>query len=243
MDRASLVVGVFLLVATTAAHAEHPLFTDDIDTQGKGGWQLELNGERNRDRVGDDTVTGEVAEAQLSYGLTDTIDLQFGVPWLDIGAARGFGDVRFDLKWRMYESGPLKLGLKPGFTLPTGDDTTRIGAGRVNWGAVAVLAYESGWGALLGNVGYLRFNNTAGDRSDLTRISAAVLPRVTKDLRLVLDVAFDTNPDPAARGWLRRTVVGFIYGVNKDFDFDMGYRVGNEPAIDRAIMAGITIRW
>jgi len=231
MARTPLVVAALLLAAAGAARAEHPLVTDDTGTQGRGGWQLELNGERDR------------ADAVLSYGMRENIDLQLGVPWEDNGTHSGVGDLVLDLKWRFYESGPLKAGLKPGITLPTGRDAQGLGNGRVTWGAIGVLAYEQESYVLLGNVAYRHNRNTAGERTDLMRVSGAVLPSVTKALRLVLDVAFDTNPDPAADGWLRQVVVGFIYSVNKDFDFDVGYRRANDPAVDRAVMAGVTLRW
>ena len=60
-----------------AAHGAHPLNTEDTDTQGKGGWQVELNGERNKD----EGVRGYQAAALLSHGLLDTLDLQVGLPW------------------------------------------------------------------------------------------------------------------------------------------------------------------
>jgi hypothetical protein len=243
MDRKAFVVAVLLF--STGARAEHPLITDDINTQGKGGWQLELNAERYRDydAGADQTITGRQAAAQVSYGLVDSVDVQFGVPYHDNGTNSGAGDVSLDVKWRFHESGPLKLGIKPGITLPTGKSEDGLGTGRATWGMVAVMSYDTALGAVLANAGYRHSNNTTGERKDLKRLSAAILPKIGESLRLVLDVAFDTNPDPAAAGWLRQTVVGFVYAVNKDFDFDLGYRRGNEPSIDRAVMAGITLRW
>jgi hypothetical protein len=243
MDRKAIVVAVLLF--STGARAEHPLITDDINTQGKGGWQLELNGERYRDydAGAGETVTGKQAAAQVSHGLLENVDLQLGIPYQDNGTNSGAGDVAIDVKWRLHESGPLKLGIKPGITLPTGKSEEGLGTGRMTWGMIAILSYDTAVGAVLANAGYRHSNNTTGERKDLQRLSAAILPKIGESLRLVLDVAFDTNPDPAAEGWLRQTVVGFIYSVNKDFDFDLGYRRGSDPAIDRAVMAGITLRW
>ena len=44
-------------LASFAARAVHPLITEDTGTQGQGGWQLEVNAEKTRDRDGrrDDT--------------------------------------------------------------------------------------------------------------------------------------------------------------------------------------------
>jgi hypothetical protein len=62
-------------------YSAHPLNTEDTGTQGRGGWQLELNGERNRD----EGVRGAHTMAVLSYGIADSADLQVGTPWQDLG--------------------------------------------------------------------------------------------------------------------------------------------------------------
>jgi hypothetical protein len=231
MDRKTPALAAFLIAAAGATHAEHPLVTDDINTQGRGGWQLELNGERRQ------------AAAVASYGVRDDVDVQLGVPWEDNGAATGVGDVALDVKWRLYESGPLKAGIKPGVTFPSGRSEDGLGSGRMTWGAIGVITYDAGRAELLANVAYRHNRNTADERKDLARVSAAVLPKVTKALRLALDLAYETNPDPAADGWVRHAVVGFIYSVNKDFDFDAGYRRSSDPAIDRRYLLGVTFRW
>jgi len=38
-------------------------------------------------------------------------------------------------------------------------------------------------------------------------------------------------------------VLGAIYSPSKDLDLDIGFRRGNDAAIERAVMAGITLRW
>ena len=116
MDRASFALALCLLAAG-AAHAAHPLISEDTGTQGKDRWQLELNGERYRDRVEDETVNGKQAAAVLSYGFAASADLQLGLPYRDDGTQRGVSDASIDVKWRFYESGPLSFGLKPGITL------------------------------------------------------------------------------------------------------------------------------
>ena len=38
-------------------------------------------------------------------------------------------------------------------------------------------------------------------------------------------------------------LVGFIWSMTKDDELDAGIRRGNDPAIDKAVMAGFTVRW
>ena len=77
---------VFLMVCfgvmfASVSFAAHPLITDDTGTQGKGKFQLEVNGEYGHDK--DDGVTTKTtqAAAALSYGVTEPIDIVLGIPY------------------------------------------------------------------------------------------------------------------------------------------------------------------
>ena len=235
---------IVLLGAVAApAFAAHPFITEDTGTQGAGRWQLEANGERNRDREEDETVRGSALGAVLSYGFIENADLQAGIPWQDNGIDKGRGDAAIDVKWRFRESGPLSFGLKPGITLPTGDDDRGLGAGRVTWGALGILSYDTEAWAVHSHVGYRRNRNTQEQRENLKHFSVLGMYKPFDALRLGLDLSFDTNPDPGSDKTVRQTVLGAIYSLTKDFDLDIGYRRGNDPAIDRAFMAGVTLRW
>src|SRR5574341_382428 len=64
------------------AFAAHPLITDDAGTQGKGKTQLEFIGEYGTDKEEGATEKGFEAPTVpfLSYGMSDTMDLVFGLP-------------------------------------------------------------------------------------------------------------------------------------------------------------------
>jgi len=71
-------------ICCTAAHrlpimGGHPLITDDTGTQGKGKFQLELNGQYDWDKDDSEDVsvrsTGGQAAATLSYGIAENVDL------------------------------------------------------------------------------------------------------------------------------------------------------------------------
>jgi Putative MetA-pathway of phenol degradation len=236
--RPSVAVAAVLLFSQDV-YSAHPLLTEDTGTQGKGGWQLELNGERNRD----EGVRGAQAEAKLTYGVTDAMDVAVAAPFQDLGAERGMGDTVVELKWRFWERGPLSLGLQPGLTLPSARDGLGLGAGRATWGGLLIASYEGERWAFHTHAGYRRNRNTLGERESLTQVAGAVLFKATEQVRPLLDFSRSTNPDPASRTALRETVLGVIWQVTKDLDLDAGYRRGNSPAIDRALMAGVTLRW
>ena len=228
---------------TSGAYGAHPLNTEDTGTQGRGRWQLELNGERNQDRVDDETVRGAQAAAVLSYGVADRVDLQAGLTWQDTGPERGAGDAIAAVKWRFWEREPWSLGLRAGFTLPTGDEERGLGNGRTTWAALLIGQYEGERWIFLSHLGYRRNRNDLGNRESIREISGAVLYKATESLKLLVDAARTTNPDPESDQALRQMVVGFIWSATKDIDLDAGIRRGNDPAIDRAVMAGITLRW
>lgn len=232
-----------LALVAAPAFAAHPLITEDTGTQGKGGWQLELNGERTKDSEEGETFRGKQGNAVLSYGLTDKADLQVGWPYQDNGVEKGEGDAAIDLKWRFYESGPLSLGLKPGVTLPTGDDERGLGTGRVTYGTLLIASYDVEGAALHSHVGYRYNANDVGLRKSLWHWSGALWWKATEKLKVVGDLSYDTNPDPESDTLVRQWIFGFIYSITKDIDLDVGYRRGNDPAIDRAYMAGVTLRW
>jgi Putative MetA-pathway of phenol degradation len=188
-------------------------------------------------------VRGAQAAAVLSYGISDSADLQAGVNWQDIGAERGAGDAIAAVKWRFWEREPWSLALRAGLTLPTGDEERGMGNGRATWAALLIGQYEGERWIFLSHLGYRRNRNDVGSRGSIGEISGAVLYKATEALKLLIDATRTTNPDPASDQALRQMVVGFIWSLSKDLDLDAGLRRGNEPAIDKALMAGVTLRW
>jgi hypothetical protein len=65
----------------------------------------------------------------------------------------------------------------------------------------------------------------------------------TQALTVVVDRSYDTNPDPSSNTTVRQTVLGIIYSITAHGDVDAGLRRGNEPAVDRAVLLGLTLRW
>jgi hypothetical protein len=221
--------------------AAHPLITEDTGTLGAGGWQLEAYGEDGKARGTGARLYRH--DAVLSYGLADALDLQAGVPWVRERAS-GVGDATLDLKWRFFERGALSLGLKPGITLPTGDEAKGLGAGRAGWGTLLIVTYDAGPYAFHAHAGIKRNRNTLGERESLTHLSGAVAVRAAPDVKVVLDFARTTSADPAATDGERYLVFGAIWSVRKDLDLDLGLKVGHDAAaLDEALLLGVTVRW
>jgi hypothetical protein len=234
-----------------AAHAAHPLLTEDTGTQGKGNFQLELTGERGREATLDGTLRVQQPAAVLAYGIAENADLQVGTSYLrlklDNGLAHtreaGLSDVTVDLKWRFFENRPYSLALKPGIVIPTGDDAKGLGRGNFAGGSLLVFSYEPGRVAFHSHLGYL-YNDIVGERRSLWHVSGALTWQVIAPLKLVADLAYDTNPIELGAEGVFRTVLGAIYSPSKDVDLDVGVKHGHQkPALGTALLFGLTLRW
>ena len=231
------------LFSSKEVYSAHPLLTEDTGTQGKGGWQLEVNGERQRDPQPATEEAPVLRATQsgttLSYGITETIDFKIDVPYL---RHQGILDTGIGFKWRFYEEGPLSFGTLFGVFFPTGDEQKGLGTGRTNAGALGIVSWQGERWEFHSHAGARSNHNTIGQRDWLGHVSAAAMYRVWQPFRVLVDVAWDSNPQ-ADSGALRNTVVGFIWSVTKDFDLDAGIRKGNDPAVETALLFGLTLRW
>jgi Putative MetA-pathway of phenol degradation len=227
------------LAAAAQAHAAHPLVTEDAGTQGAGGWQLEANAEWIRDQA----TRAVLPAATLAYGVAESVDLQFTAAYLDVrdGPAGGL-DSALEAKWRFRKEGPLGFALMPGLLLPTGDEAKGLGTGSTGWSMLAIASYEpAGTWAMHAHAGYTENRNRIGERVSLWQVAGAVLWRANASLTLALDLSAQTNPGGGRT--LQRVVLGALYAVSDDLDLDVGVREGNEPALDRALLVGVTLRW
>jgi hypothetical protein len=251
-----------LLSAPVAALAAHPLVSDDTGTLGKGIQQLELTAEaaRNRDAAGTVEVreTGGEVAATLSLGLHDRVDLVVGTPtaWsrvsedgVTVSDASGIGDVGVELKVRALELGGFSVALKPGLTLPTGDESQGLGTGAVSYGAVLILSQELGLVSLHANGAYARDEyglaaDRLANRRDRWRGSLAATAEMTHGLQAVANVGVETNGDRASTTHPAFALAGIVYSVNERLDVDLGIKAGlNRAEADLTALAGIAARF
>ncbi len=242
----------FFCLLPAISFAYHPLITDDTGTQGKGRFQLEVNGEYGHDREdGVTTNTTQIATA-LTYGWLDNVDIALGIPYQYIRtkdpetATRhdGMSDLSIDLKWRFYEKEGLSLALKPGITLPTGNHERDLGSGRMTYGCLFILTHEMKPFAIHANLGYRRNENKIDERKDIWHASLAGELEVIKRLRAVANIGIERNPDKATNTHPVFVIGGLVYSVTDNFDIDIGIRGGlNKPETDITTMAGITLRF
>ncbi len=252
----------FLAAITTAgaALAAHPLITDDTGTQGKCKSQFEFIGEYGIEK--EEGVTEKSLEVPavpfLSYGITDAIDLVFGLPYRSVtvedagagtkNAVRGATDLSIELKARVYEKDGLSFAVKPGISLPTGDEEKGLGNGKSSYSVDLITTKELKPWAFHFNVGYVRneYQHQAdedADRKHIWRISLASQIKVVNDLSLVANIGAERNPEKTSDTHPAFILGGVIYSFSEILDIDLGVKAGlNKTETDYTVLAGITWR-
>lgn len=240
--------GATLLFAGTA-RAAHPLITDDAGTTGTGKTLVELNGQYDRnDYEGTKEKNYELAVA-LTYGLTETVDLVVAAPytwansWTDEEGKTsndGIGDTSMEVKWRFYEQDGLSLAVKPGLSLPTGDDDKGLGAGKATYQMFFVGTQEVAPWAFHLNLGYIRNNNTADERENIWHASLAGDLELTEDLHLVANIGTERNPAKGEDTYPAFILGGLVYSLTEYCDVDFGVKAGlNHAEPDYSLLAGV----
>ncbi len=243
---------LLLLVNAGETFAAHPLITDDTGTQGRGKFLLEVNSEfAHEDEDGTKVDTFEVAPT-LSYGILDNIDLVLGVPFQSIRTKEegetftesGISDISLEVKWRFYEKDGLSLALKPGISLPTGDEEEGLGAGRAGYSLFFITSKEIEPWAFHLNLGYIRNENKAEERKNLWHASFAGTVEVAKDLKLAGNIGIEKNTDRTVETDPAFILGGVIYSITENLDIDFGIKGGlNKPETDYSLLAGIAWRF
>lgn len=252
MIKRCLMAVVIAAFAAGSAFAAHPLITDDTSTQGKGKFQLEMNGEFAHEADnGLKADTTEVA-AILSYGALDNLDIILGAPfqWLrlkengDTASESGLSDVSLEVKWRFFEKEKFSLALKPGVSLPTGDNEKGLGSGKVNFSAFFIATWHAEPFSVHANLGYLHNENDVDERRNLWHSSVGIEYAVTEKVKLVGNIGIEQNTDRNINTHPAFILGGLICSLSEHVDMDFGIKAGlNEPETDYAILAGIAWRF
>jgi len=241
-----------ILSCSTLAFAAHPLVTDDAGTSGKGKAQLELNGEYGHDKDAGVTSKTIGGAASVTYGLTESLDLVAGVPYLHVrnmedatsSTENGLSDISLEMKWRFYEHEDLSLAIKPGLTLPTGDEEKGLGAGKAAYSLFFIASKELAPWAFHLNLGYIRNENTLDEGKNIWHASLASTLAISDQLTIVANLGIESNPDKLAGTDPAFILGGLVYALSETVDLDCGIKYGlNDPETDYTLLAGLTLKF
>lgn len=250
------------LSLTTVSYAKDILITNDTGTQGKGNLLIEVNSEFTYDKetvegLATKETGGELATI-LSYGIIDNVDIILGLPyqWTKTkengevtSDVDGISDMSLEVKWMFYEKDGLSFALKPGITLPIGDENKGLGNGKVSYGIVFITTKELEPWAFHLNLGYTHNEYKLQEDKDANRkgiwqISLAAETEVVKDLTAVANIGIERNSDKTSNTHPAFILGGFNYSVAENFDVNVGIKGGlNKPETDLTFLAGIALRF
>lgn len=263
MMSALAAISIFVwLSAGSTVYAAHPLITDDTGTQGKGKFQLELNGEYGWEEETEAGVTiketGSEMAVTVSWGVSEHADIVIGVPYTDytvkedgttVASEGGVSDVSLEYKHRFFDKDGLSMALKPGISLPTGEEEKGLGNGKTSYSAFFITTKEAEPWAFHFNVGYVRNEyrldaDEEANRKDIWHVSLAAQVEAVKDLNFVANVGVERNADKTSDTHPAFGLAGIIYSVNDDLDLDLGVKAGlNDTETDYTALAGLAVRW
>ncbi len=243
---------VFALALPGVCLAAHPLITDDTGTQGKGKVQVELTYELNHEDTAGVEENVHQLQTSVTYGIIDTLDLVVNLPYLftitkESGVktkADGISDISVQFKWRFFETNGFSLAVKPGLSIPSGDDRKGLGAGKVG-GSINMIATQiiDPW-AFHFNAGYGRNENVVEEEKDIWLVSFATEYEACKWLKLVANVGAERNTDTADDTPAAFILGGLIVPVAENLDLSLGAKRGlTEPESDYGVLAGVTFRF
>ncbi|HAG07992.1 MAG TPA: transporter [Desulfotomaculum sp.] len=251
----AVLVTTGILMASSLSFAARPLVTDDSGTVGKKTFQAELGIESSSRKDTEDNVEVKETQTELSgvftYGITNTIDFVFGFPYAwkkvkedgeTVFDANKFNDTSIEVKWRFFEKDGFGLALKPGISLPTGNDEKGFGTGRIGYGLTFIASKEIEPFGFHFNAGYSYNDNRIDERKDIWSVSTAVTYEVIKNMRLVADIGIQRNTNPEVQTSPAFGLLGMNYSINKNIMLDAGYKFGlNKQEADNTVIAGITL--
>jgi hypothetical protein len=243
---------IFSLLCATNASASHPLITDDTGNQGKGKFQIEINGQYGHDKDNGVVQHTTPTATTFTYGVTDSIDVAVGIPyqltWTKDSRttthSAGFSDMSLSMKWRCYEKDGLSFALKPGFTFPTGDKDKQLSTGKTTYSLFFITTKEIKPWAFHVNLGYIGNENKLNQRVPLWHASIASEVEVVRKLKMVANTGIQRNVDKLSYTNPAFLLGGLVYSITEDIDIDAGYKYGlTKPEVNHSVLAAITWRF
>lgn len=255
--RINIALSLVVLLASFA-FAAHPLVTDDAGTMGKGNALLEINSEFTSDTETPSGVKTKTEGGEILFSLTvgewENADIVLGVPYTwnrvkEDGTVtsdeEGMSDASLELKWRFYEGESVSLAVKPGLILPTGDEKTGLGNGRLSYSIFFIATKEAEPWAFHLNIGHTHNEYELGDvqeanREEIWHVSLAGEVAATENLTAVGNVGMERNPDKQSNTHPAFALAGIIYSLTENLDVDLGIKTGlTKPETDYTGLFGI----
>jgi len=158
-----------------------------------------------------------------------------------IKKADGLSDTAIEMKWRFFEKDGFSLAVKPGISMPTGNENKCLGNGRSTYALNLIGSKEWGHWSFHSNLAYMRNENKNNERNDIWHASMASILEIIKNLKLVGDVGVKTYADKSSIVPPAYILGGVIFSPVESFDIGLGVKAGlNKSEADISFRGGIT---
>jgi len=243
--KASLAVMAVLFLSAPAAAFTH-LAGEDTIFLGKDGKQMEGWVDYSVSKEGPDRYSTGAA-AKLGYGFWEGLDLAVTVPWHGWNsrgiAESGLGDALIEAKFKVKGRSDWTLALRPGFSLPAGDEAKSLGAGEGGVWLDGIAGIAGGAWQFYLNAGYLHNRNSIDEEKNILRASAAALLRVHPRVLATAELSAATGKDKASASNPVTSVFGLSWSPYPTLDLDAGLKLGLTRAAENfGLVAGATLR-
>lgn len=245
MKKSFAAAAAFFFLSAPAAAFTH-LAGEDTIFLGKYGKQMEGWVDYSVSKEGPDRYsTG--ASAKLGYGFLDGLDLAVTVPWHGWNsrgiAESGLGDALIEAKFKAKEKAGWTLALRPGFSLPAGDEAKSLGAGKGGVWLDGIAGKAAGAWQFYLNAGYLHNRNSIDEEKNILRASAAALLRVHARVLATAEIAAATAKDKASPSSPVTSVFGLAWSPYPTLDLDAGLKLGLTRAAENfGLAVGASLR-
>jgi hypothetical protein len=252
----SVLFSSFVLSAAFSASAMQPLITDDADTQGSGGHQVEASYHWNRTRLDGETERVGSVPLTYTYGLRDALDIFAGIGYSRIRASgertSGFGNTVVGLKWRFFESesSGTSLAVKPEAVIPVSSrrEEKGLGTGKVSGTLTLILSQKAPFGSVHFNVGAGRDRfRDSDDNASNRHFSVAPVWDISGQWKLAADMGIDLSRSGGGAARTRYAEIAAIYSPKENLDLAVGIArtvgSGHPKLKARNAIAGVTWRF
>ncbi|MDD5209361.1 MAG: transporter [Elusimicrobiales bacterium] len=241
---AAAVLAVLYFSAPAAAFTH--LAGEDTRFLGRDEKQMEGWVDYSVSREGPDRYNTS-ASAKLTYGLWENLDLMVTVPWHGWNShgisESGLGDALLEAKFQVAKKQDWALALKPGFSLPAGDEAKSLGAGKGGVWIYGIAGKSLGPWQLYLNAGFVLNRNSLDEKINILKASVAALLKVHPKLLAAAGVDASTNKDKSSSSNPITSVFGLVWSPYPTLDLDAGLRLGlTRAAISEGLVAGLTLR-
>jgi hypothetical protein len=245
MKTAFILAGLALGLCAPAAAFNH-LTGEDVIFLGKDGRKTVGGMEYSVSRQGLNRYSTGVY-AELTYGFWDKLDMMVTVPWHGWNSRgisqSGLGDIPIEAKFQVAQKGDWLFALKPGFSLPAGNEAKSLGAGKGGVWLYGVAGRTAGPWQFWLNGGYLLNRNSNEERVGILKASAAALLEVLPRFQATAQLAAASNTDKSSLSHPVSAVLGLVWSPSAILSLDAGLRLGlSRAAEDYGLLGGITLR-